>query len=73
MALPLPPGLTPAEIAFVAEMELVTVVARQRLDSLSLFSVRTPCFRPDYSCCCHSAASPFRTLPSPSYAVFVVD
>lgn len=45
MALPLPPGLTPSEIAFVAEMELVTVVARQRLDSLSLFSVRSPCFR----------------------------
>lgn len=40
MALPLPPGLTPSEIAFLAEMESVTVVPRQRLDSLSLLSVR---------------------------------
>lgn len=42
MALPLPHGLTPSEIAFLAEMESVTVVPRQRLDSLPLLSVRRP-------------------------------
>lgn len=40
MALPLPPGVTPKEVAFLAEMELVTVVPRQRLDSIKLLSVR---------------------------------
>jgi hypothetical protein len=46
MALPLPPGLTPKEVAFLAEMELVTVVPRQRLDSIGLLSVGRPfsCF-----------------------------
>jgi GINS complex subunit 2 len=39
MALPLPPGLTPPEIAFLCEMELVTVIPRQRMDSLPLLSV----------------------------------
>jgi hypothetical protein len=39
MALPLPPGLTPKEVAFLAEMELVTVVPRQRLDTIQLLSV----------------------------------
>ncbi|KAJ4405982.1 DNA replication protein psf2 [Didymella pomorum] len=36
MALPLPPGLTPPEIAFLCEMELVTVIPRQRLEGLEL-------------------------------------
>ncbi|KAF2998188.1 DNA replication protein psf2 [Curvularia kusanoi] len=36
MALPLPPGLTPAEVAFLCEMELVTVMPRQRLEALEL-------------------------------------
>ena len=39
MALPLPPGLTQAEVAFVAEMEMVTVVPRQRLESIDLLAV----------------------------------
>lgn len=39
MALPLPPGLTPMEVAFLCEMELVTVVPRQRLESLDLLGV----------------------------------
>lgn len=42
MALPLPSGLTHAEVAFVAEMELVTVVPRQRLESIDLLGVRFP-------------------------------
>ncbi|KAF2690864.1 DNA replication complex GINS protein PSF2 [Lentithecium fluviatile CBS 122367] len=36
MALPLPPGLTPPEIAFLCEMELVTIIPRQRLEALEL-------------------------------------
>ncbi|CAA9964369.1 hypothetical protein PTNB73_09543 [Pyrenophora teres f. teres] len=36
MALPLPPGLTPPEIAFLCEMELVTVIPRQKLEGLEL-------------------------------------
>ncbi|KAL8923036.1 MAG: hypothetical protein Q9208_004848 [Pyrenodesmia sp. 3 TL-2023] len=36
MALPLPTGLTPPEVAFLCEMELVTVVPRQRLEGLQL-------------------------------------
>lgn len=39
MALPLPPGLTPPEVAFVCEMEMVTVIPRQRLDRLELLGV----------------------------------
>lgn len=39
MALPLPPGLTPAEVTFLCEMELVTVIPRQRLESLDLLGV----------------------------------
>jgi GINS complex subunit 2 len=42
MALPLPPGLTPPEIAFLCEMELVTVIPRQRLEALALLGVRLP-------------------------------
>ncbi|KAK2031330.1 GINS complex, PSF2 component [Colletotrichum zoysiae] len=46
MALPLPPGLLPAEVAFLCEMELVTVVPRQRLESIHLLSGATPALRP---------------------------
>jgi hypothetical protein len=46
MALPLPPGLTPPEIAFLCEMELVTVIPRQRLEGLELLGVRVPLQHP---------------------------
>ncbi|KAL8771051.1 MAG: hypothetical protein Q9209_003470 [Squamulea sp. 1 TL-2023] len=36
MALPLPCGLTPPEVAFLCEWELVTVIPRQRLEGLQL-------------------------------------
>ncbi|KAJ5176002.1 DNA replication complex GINS protein psf2 [Penicillium canariense] len=36
MAFPLPRGITASEIAFLAEMEMVTVVPRQRLEGLEL-------------------------------------
>ncbi|KAF2872466.1 DNA replication complex GINS protein PSF2 [Massariosphaeria phaeospora] len=36
MALPLPRGLTPSEVSFLCEMELVTVTPRQRLEGLAL-------------------------------------
>lgn len=39
MALPLQPGLVPSEVAFLCEMEMVTVIPRQRLDSLALLGV----------------------------------
>lgn len=39
MAFPLPRGITPPEIAFLAEMEQVTVVPRQRLEGLELLGV----------------------------------
>ncbi|KAK4235581.1 GINS complex protein-domain-containing protein [Achaetomium macrosporum] len=48
MALPLPPGLTHAEVAFLAEMELVTVVPRQRLESIELLGGKTPPLRPPH-------------------------
>ncbi|RYO80836.1 hypothetical protein DL766_008971 [Monosporascus sp. MC13-8B] len=40
MALPLPPGLVPTEVAFLCEMEMVTIVPRQRLESMPLLSVQ---------------------------------
>jgi hypothetical protein len=46
MALPLPPGLTPPEIAFLCEMELVTVIPRQRLEGLELLGVCVPLRHP---------------------------
>ncbi|KAF2672798.1 DNA replication complex GINS protein-like protein psf2 [Microthyrium microscopicum] len=46
MALPLPPGLTPAEVAFLCEMELVTVIPRQKLDSLHLLGGPVPVLQP---------------------------
>lgn len=39
MALPFKPGLLPSEVAFLCEMELVTVIPRQRLASLELLGV----------------------------------
>lgn len=39
MAFSYPPGLTPPEIAFICEMELVTIIPRQRLDHLNLLGV----------------------------------
>ncbi|KAL3466361.1 DNA replication complex GINS protein psf2 [Aspergillus heterothallicus] len=36
MAFPLPRGIAPPEISFLAEMEMVTIVPRQRLDGLEL-------------------------------------
>ncbi|KAI9934728.1 hypothetical protein ASPWEDRAFT_44210 [Aspergillus wentii DTO 134E9] len=36
MAFPLPRGITPPEIAFLAEMEMVTIVPRQHLEGLEL-------------------------------------
>ena len=39
MALPILSGLTPPEVAFLCEMELVTVVPRQRLEGLQLLGV----------------------------------
>lgn len=39
MALPLQAGLTPMEVAFLCEMEMITVIPRQRLESLNLLSV----------------------------------
>ncbi|KAH8746359.1 hypothetical protein BGZ57DRAFT_836463 [Hyaloscypha finlandica] len=48
MALPLQAGLTPMEVAFLCEMEMVTVVPRQRLESLNLLSGPTPALRPPH-------------------------
>ncbi|PFH60369.1 hypothetical protein XA68_11071 [Ophiocordyceps unilateralis] len=48
MALPLPPGLVPSEVAFLCEMEHVTVVPRQRLDSISLLTGPTAPLRPPH-------------------------
>ncbi|KAK4227195.1 GINS complex protein-domain-containing protein [Podospora fimiseda] len=48
MALSLPPGLTHAEVSFLAEMETVTIVPRQRLDSIDLLSGKTPSLRPPH-------------------------
>lgn len=44
MAFPLPRGVTASEIAFLAEMETVTVVPRQRLEGLELLGVSSTCF-----------------------------
>ncbi|KAK4150155.1 GINS complex protein-domain-containing protein [Chaetomidium leptoderma] len=48
MAMPLPPGLAHSEVAFLAEMELVTVVPRQRLESIDLLGGATPPLRPPH-------------------------
>ncbi|KAI2607465.1 GINS complex, PSF2 component [Hypoxylon fragiforme] len=54
MALPLQPGLVPTEVAFLCEMEMVTIVPRQRLESIPLLSGKTPALRPP-----HRAQVPF--------------
>ncbi|KAI0478585.1 GINS complex, PSF2 component [Xylariaceae sp. FL0804] len=48
MALPLPSGLVPTEVAFLCEMEMVTIVPRQRLESVPLLSGKTPALRPPH-------------------------
>lgn len=48
MAHPLPPGLTPSEVSFLCEMEMVTVVPRGRLDGIELLSGTTPPLRPPH-------------------------
>ncbi|CAN8102454.1 unnamed protein product [Discula destructiva] len=48
MAHPLPPGLTPSEVSFLCEMEMVTVVPRSRLDSINLLSGKTPSLKPPH-------------------------
>lgn len=48
MALPLPSGLTPSEVAFLCEMELVTIIPRQRLEGLELLGVRLNMLLPLY-------------------------
>ncbi|PGG99329.1 GINS complex subunit 2 [Blastomyces parvus] len=42
MAFPLPRGITPPEIAFLCEMETVTVIPRQRLEKLELLGGPVP-------------------------------
>ncbi|KAH8804928.1 hypothetical protein F5884DRAFT_679060 [Xylogone sp. PMI_703] len=46
MALPLPTGLTPMEVAFLCEMETVTVIPRQRLESIELLGGSTQPLKP---------------------------
>ncbi|KAI3317429.1 GINS complex, PSF2 component [Xylariaceae sp. AK1471] len=48
MALPLPSGLVPTEVAFLCEMEMITIVPRQRLESIPLLSGKTPTLRPPH-------------------------
>ncbi|KAF2971229.1 hypothetical protein GQX73_g2377 [Xylaria multiplex] len=46
MALSLPSGLVPTEVAFLCEMEMITIVPRQRLESIPMLSGKTPALRP---------------------------
>ncbi|OJJ46738.1 hypothetical protein ASPZODRAFT_152164 [Penicilliopsis zonata CBS 506.65] len=46
MAFPLPRGITPPEIAFLAEMEMVTIIPRQRLEGLELLGGPVEPLRP---------------------------
>ncbi|KAI9893310.1 MAG: DNA replication protein psf2 [Vezdaea aestivalis] len=48
MAHTLPRGLTPSEVAFLCEMEMVTVVPRQRLDGLELLGGPTQPLQPPH-------------------------
>lgn len=48
MAHPSVAGLSPAEVSFLCEMELVTVVPRERLASIPLLSGTSPSLRPPY-------------------------
>lgn len=45
MAFLLPRGVTASEIAFLAEMETVTIVPRQRLEGLELLGVNAPVYK----------------------------
>jgi len=51
MALPHAPGLTPPEIAFLCEMERVTIIPRQRLEALALLGVCVPPHSHDSGAC----------------------
>ncbi|KAI6245105.1 DNA replication complex GINS protein PSF2 [Erysiphe necator] len=44
------PGLSPTEVAFLCEMEVITVVPRQRLESLDLLGGTIPSLRPPQRC-----------------------
>ncbi|GAP90430.1 putative DNA replication complex gins protein psf2 [Rosellinia necatrix] len=46
MALPLPSGLVPTEVAYLCEMEMITIVPRQRLEPIPMLSGKTPALRP---------------------------
>ncbi|KAI0165616.1 GINS complex, PSF2 component [Xylariaceae sp. FL1272] len=48
MALPLSSGLIPTEVAFLCEMEMITIVPRQRLESIPLLGGATPALRPPH-------------------------
>ncbi|KAK2881777.1 DNA replication protein psf2 [Arthroderma sp. PD_2] len=50
MAFPLPRGITSPEIAFLCEMEMVTVVPRQRLEGLELLGGPTETMVPPRRC-----------------------
>lgn len=39
MAFPYATGLLPAEVAFLCEMQLITIIPRQRLERLELLGV----------------------------------
>lgn len=66
MALPLPPGLTPNEVGFLCEMELVTVIPRQRLEGLELLGVSENLPRPRHKR--RSITNAYNSLPSLSRA-----
>jgi hypothetical protein len=59
MALPLPPGLTPMEVAFLCEMEMVTVIPRQKLESLNLLGVSSTPPTPPSLLCLYQLTSPY--------------
>ena len=74
MALPLPPGLVPAEVAFLCEMEMVTIVPRQRLESIPLLSVSRkynknphPAFPPYLTLNVYPALNPGSPSPRPRF------
>ncbi|KAF7519507.1 hypothetical protein G7054_g13061 [Neopestalotiopsis clavispora] len=67
MALPLPPGLVPTEVAFLCEMELVTIVPRQRLESIPLLTVNTP-NQPLHRCAAQNAQGATPVLRPPHRA-----
>ncbi|KAI9819313.1 MAG: DNA replication protein psf2 [Thelocarpon impressellum] len=48
MAQSLRPGLSPSEVAFLCEMEMVTIIPRQRLESLELLGGPTTALNPPH-------------------------